>query len=183
MYTSGGRSSEKDKNSLNTDEMGERSMRRGKSVADFCVLTGGDSALVAALSDRLPQGVEKPAFVLHAAEKSEDVVGSPDVLLVSPGCTAADLTAPVTCGTLIFPGDAQLPASQFRADCVVTYGMSPRNTVTYSSIAEDSCVVAVQREIKSFGGRKVESQELRVPGGLHPDTLLAVSAAALVLGV
>jgi hypothetical protein len=60
--------------------------------------------------------------------------------------------------------------------------MSPRNTVTYSSIAEDSCVVAVQRELKTFSGKRVESQELRVEGGMHPDMLLAVTAAALVLG-
>ena len=64
-----------------------------------------------------------------------------------------------------FPGDSKPPAQGFRADSVVTYGMSPRNTVTYSSIAEDSCVVAVQRELKTFSGRKVESQELRVPEG------------------
>jgi hypothetical protein len=162
--------------------MGERSMRRGKSVADFCVLTGGDKALVTALTSRLPCGGERPAFVLRAAEKSDDVAGSPDVLLVSPACAAADVAAPVSCGTLIFPGDSKLPAQGFRADSVVTYGMSPRNTVTYSSIAEDSCVVAVQRELKTFSGKRVESQELRVEGGMHPDMLLAVTAAALVLG-
>ena len=156
-------------------------MRRGKSVADFCVITGGDSALIEAVRSRLGRGGEK--FVLRAAEKSEDVAGSPDVLLVSPGCAAAHVASPVSCGTLVFPGDSKLPAAHFRADSVVTYGMSPRNTVTYSSIAEDSCVIAVQRELKSFHGETVESQELRVEGGMHPDTLLAVTAAALVLGV
>jgi len=157
-------------------------MRRGKSVADFCVLTGGDEALAAALRRRLPAG-EKAPFVMRTARTTIDVQGSPDVLLVSPYCAPSDITAAVSCGTLVFPGDADLPAGLFRADCVVAYGLAPRNTVTYSSIAEDSCVIAVQREFLSFDGKKVEAQELRVEGGLHPDLLLAVTTAALVLGV
>lgn len=156
-------------------------MRRGKSVADFCVVTGGDEALAAALRRRLP-AEEKGSFVMRTARQSGDVLGSPDVLLISPYCAPSDITEPVSCGTLVFPGDTDLPAEAFRADCVVTYGLAPRNTVTYSSIAEDSCVVAVQREFLSFDGKKVEAQEIRVEGGLHPDLLLAVTAAALVLG-
>ena len=51
------------------------------------------------------------------------------------------------CGILLLPGDANVPMS-FDAGCVVTYGMSPKNTLTLSSIGEDtSALLALQREL------------------------------------
>lgn len=106
----------------------------------------------------------------------------PDILLVMPG---ADIGAdnPVACGVLLLPGDADIPPGACDAGCVVTYGMSPKNTVTYSSIGEDACVVALQRELVTVGRDVLERQEIKIGGGMRPDLLLAAASAALVLGL
>ncbi len=71
----------------------------------------------------------------------------PDILVLSPDAvmTRRVESAPIKCGILLLPGDAD--ADSFDAGCVVTYGMSPKNTLTLSSIGEDTCVLALQREL------------------------------------
>jgi hypothetical protein len=54
----------------------------------------------------------------------------PDILVLSPDAvmTRRVESAPIKCGILLLPGDAD--ADSFDAGCVVTYGMSPKNTLT-----------------------------------------------------
>lgn len=44
----------------------------------------------------------------------------------------------------------------------ITCGLSPRDTLTLSSIAEDSAVINLQRSVTCFGGAQVEPQEIPV---------------------
>lgn len=118
----------------------------------------------------------------------------PDVLVLSPaaasdGSIAAGKTA---CGIALLPGDTAGPAvsaaagdtgdSGIDAGCVVTYGMSPKNTITLSSISETVCVLALQRELLTAGGDVLERQEIKVAGGMKPDILLAVMGTLLICG-
>lgn len=87
----------------------------------------------------------------------------------------------IACRILLLPGDAD--AGIFDAECIVTYGMSPKNTVTLSSISEESCVLALQRELLTINGDVLERQEIKIKGGMPPDCLLAVAGSLLILGI
>lgn len=87
----------------------------------------------------------------------------------------------IVCGILLLPGDAD--AGIFDAECIVTYGMSPKNTVTLSSINEESCVLALQRELLTIKGDVLERQEIKIRGGMPPNCLLAVAGSLLILGI
>jgi hypothetical protein len=96
--------------------------------------------------------------------------------------------ARVACKILLLPGDRVTSGTEpgdtdfFDAECVVTYGMSPKNTITLSSISEESCVLALQRELITIGGDVLERQEIKIKGGLRPNSLLAVYGTLLILG-
>jgi hypothetical protein len=94
-----------------------------------------------------------------------------------------DQNAHISCGILLMPGDTvACDTDVFDAECIVTYGMSPKNTITLSSISEDTCVLALQRELVTTKGDVLERQEIKVKGGLRPDSLLAVAGTLLILG-
>jgi hypothetical protein len=123
----------------------------------------------------------------------------PDVLVVSPEAESAAESVmqqnvtqqnvlQTSCSIALLPGDAgALPqndgTNSINTGCVVTYGMSPRNTITLSSINESSCVLALQRELLTVTGDVLERQEIRVEGGMKPESLLAVAGALLICGV
>ena len=120
---------------------------------------------------------------IHRVNSTAALAGtSQDIIVISTGFVMVHRTdtKPVGCGILLLPGDAD--AEDFNAECVVTYGMSPKNTITFSSIGEDACVVALQRELLTIGGDMLERQEFKVKSDLRPDTLLAVTGALLILG-
>jgi hypothetical protein len=113
----------------------------------------------------------------------------PDVLVLSPD-TVGKKEAPaakerVACGIALIPGDTGPgdAGSSIEAECVVTYGMSPKNTLTLSSISEASYVLAIQRELLTAKGDVLDRQEIRMRGGMKPDTLMAVAGTLLICGV
>jgi hypothetical protein len=116
----------------------------------------------------------------------------PDVLVLSPAAASDGKSAEgrTACGIALLPGDAAGPtasaaatsAAGIDAGCVVTYGMSPKNTITLSSISETVCVLALQRELLTAAGDVLERQEIKVAGGMKPDMLLAVMGTLLICG-
>jgi hypothetical protein len=116
---------------------------------------------------------------------------TPDILVLSEEASKICDKAPgcVKCGILLLPGDlatggqVSCDAEGFDAGCIITYGMSPKNTITLSSIGEESCVLAIQREFLTVRGDMMERQEMKVRGGLRPSSLLAVAGALLILGL
>ncbi len=117
---------------------------------------------------------------------------APDVLVLteeSAKCchdeTRTEKHRHISCGILLLPGDVVVcdtDSDIFDADCIVTYGMSPKNTITLSSISEETCVLALQRELITTKGDVLERQEIKIKGGLRPDCLLTVAGALLILG-
>ena len=69
------------------------------------------------------------------------------------------------CGILLVRGDrAEAALAHVRAETVVTYGLSHRDSLTLSSLSEP--VVCVQRALPRPDGGTVEPQEFPLPDGL-----------------
>ena len=69
---------------------------------------------------------------------------------------------------LLAPGDCSLAG--FSAGTVVTYGLSPRDSITLSSLTEP--VLCVQRALPLACGGVLEPQEFPMPGVSALQTLL-----------
>ena len=91
----------------------------------------------------------------------------------------------VPCGTVLLPGTAGPLARALNARQAVSYGTSPRDTLTFSSLEGHRLCLAVQRELVTLGGAVVEQQELVLPfsTGASPLPFLAAAGTLLLLGV
>ncbi|MBQ9522026.1 MAG: hypothetical protein IJR72_05595 [Oscillospiraceae bacterium] len=70
--------------------------------------------------------------------------------------------AELSCGLLLIPGNC--PAGQLphlRTGCVASYGLSPRDSLTFSSLQEP--VLCVQRALPAPDGGIIEPQEIPLP--------------------
>ena len=67
----------------------------------------------------------------------------------------------IFCRVLLAPGDCCPLPGQVRAEAVVSYGLSPRDSLTLSSLAEP--VLCVQRALPGPEGNLIVPQELPLP--------------------
>lgn len=107
----------------------------------------------------------------------------PALVVVSPRAAAAGVPLPRQCRTVLLPGGAGgLP---LRAASAVSYGASPRDSLTLSSREGDTLWAALQRELVTVDGQVVERQEfpLRLEPGAGELPSLAAAGALLLLGV
>ena len=106
----------------------------------------GDGAL-------LPRAVACPETAAELSAESWDLLA-----LTAEGCRAlrAAGTA-VDCGILLLPGEGEPPPG-LRAERVVSYGLSHRDTLTLSSLGEMP-VLCLQRQLSAPGGA-VDPREL-----------------------
>ena len=111
--------------------------------------------------------------------------GHPALLVVSPGAAAEGLALPAACRTILLPGDTCGLPEGLRAASAVSYGTSPRNSLTLSSRRGERLWAALQRELVTVDGQVVERQEFSVPMLRDQGELaaLAVAGALLLLGV
>ena len=109
----------------------------------------------------------------------------PALLVVSPQAAAEGAELPGACRTILLPGDAGRMLEGLRAASAVSYGSSPRDSLTISSRAGGQLWAALQRELVTVDGQVVERQEFPLPlpvqGNEGP--ALAVAGALLLLGV
>ena len=87
------------------------------------------------------------------------------------------------CGTVLLPSEwTALTARQIRAERVVSCGLSPRDSLTFSSLDGGQSVVCVQRALSRPDGGTVEPQELPAgrPDGPPEDLLAAVGLGLLL---
>ena len=103
----------------------------------------------------LPPGV-------FGAERAEELAARcwPLLVLTRRGCEELGDTAAM-CRVLLAPGDRALSLEHVSAETVVTYGLSHRDSLTLSSLAEP--VLCVQRQLPRPGGGVVEPQEFPLP--------------------
>ena len=109
----------------------------------------------------------------------------PTLLVVSPQAARRGLRLPAACRTVLLPGDAGQLLEGVRAASAVSYGASPRDSLTISSREGDRLWAALQRELVTVDGQVVERQEfpLEVPQGTRALSALAIAGALLLLGV
>ena len=109
----------------------------------------------------------------------------PALLVVSPRAAAEGAPLPEHCRTVLLPGEIGERALPLRAASAVSYGVSPRDSLTISSREGDTLWAALQRELVTVDGQVVERQEF--PLILEPDAeeipTLAAAGALLLLGV
>lgn len=99
-----------------------------------------------------------------AAEDARDLTLRRWPLLALTG-RGTELLDRADCGILLVPGErAETVLARVRAETVVTYGLSHRDSLTLSSLSEP--VVCVQRVLPRPDGGTVEPQEFPLPAGL-----------------
>ena len=90
------------------------------------------------------------------AELSEQTWG---ILLLPPGTVRGRQEVPISCACLLVEGTCPAELlSSVKTAYVVTYGMSPRDSLTLSSLREP--VLCVQRSLIRPDGTVIEPQEL-----------------------
>jgi len=107
----------------------------------------------------------------------------PALLVVSPRAAARGMALPRQCRTVLLPGG--MGGVPPRAASAVSYGASPRDSLTISSREGDALWAALQRELVTVDGQVVERQEfpLRLEPGVGELSALAAAGALLLLGV
>lgn len=100
-----------------------------------------------------------------------------DLLILTP---KAALPFPA-CNILLIPDElTTIPP----CNIAISYGMSPKCSITLSSIGKRS-ILAIQREIVTLKGKIIEPQEIPInnPYCLSQYALMASSASLLILGI
>lgn len=128
---------------------------------------------------------EREVVLLRGSHGADFAAQPLDLLCVSPAATGwAGLNA-LECRTLLLPGPAGPLARGLRCKCAVSYGASPRDTLTFSSLEGGRACAALQRELVTLDGRVVEQQEFHFsyPPQRSPLPFLAAAGALLIIGL
>ena len=118
--------------------------------------------------------------IVHRTPLHIETVGIPDLLVVSPETARRHIPVTGRAKILLLPGFTD--RCDVTAECAVTYGMSARDTLTLSSFAGHTRIMALQREVMTISGCILERQEVTVHDTLPPEILLAVYGALVILG-
>lgn len=107
----------------------------------------------------------------------------PALLVVSPRAATRGMKLPRQCRTALLPGG--MGGVPPRAASAVSYGVSPRDSLTISSREGNILWAALQRELVTVDGQLVERQEfpLILKPGEEELPALAAAGALLLLGV
>lgn len=140
-------------------------------------LLEGGTGCAGLLSRALPPGLWARC---HPAQAS----GVYDLLLVAPDW-CGPLPAGLTCRALLWPGRLGPLTEALEAGWVVSYGLTPRDSLTLSSLGRDGLCLALQREVVTLAGRSLEPQETPLRGfaGVEPELVLAWAGVMLLVGV
>lgn len=165
-------------------------------MTEVAVLDSGDDDIAGKIASRIDEYGGNTGVILIRSVRSlnEIMKKKPDILVLADDAAMScrvdsqgvQNNARIDCGILLMPGDSigvSRDTEIFDAGCIVTYGMSPKNTVTFSSIGEDTCILTLQRELVTITGDVLERQEINIKGEMRPDSLLAVAGTLLLLGL
>lgn len=123
--------------------------------------------------------------LLSAQHPAELALWPLELLVISPRATGWAGAERVSCRMVLLPGSAGPLARVFEVRSAVSYGSSPKDTITVSSMESGRFCVAIQRELVTVRGGVVERQELVLPfvPELSPLPHLAAVGTLLLLGV
>ncbi|MEG1858591.1 MAG: hypothetical protein RR216_07585, partial [Pseudoflavonifractor sp.] len=126
-----------------------------------------------------------PVALLHGSHPAEFAEEKPDLLCVSAGARGWAGLSAIACRVLLLPGGMGPLARNLPCVCAVSYGTSPKDTLTFSSLGGARMCLALQRELVRLDGSVAEQQELVLPcaGQLSPMSYLAAAGVLLLLGI
>ena len=99
-----------------------------------------------------------------------------DALLVFPDTDISDYD--LSCRILIVPDDVNVKNSS--AQCVITYGFSPKNSITLSSMENNKYTLAIQRDIISLESTIVLRQEFSLGSILSQYETMALASLLVI---
>ena len=140
---------------------------------------GGLSSFLAA---NLPAELRERVRLCPAASLPQGTRA--DLLVVSPDLRGED-AAPAVCRALLVPGRLSPLVGAVEAGWAVSYGVSPKDSLSLSSLGEKDLCLSLQREVVTLTGDCLECQELRLPRASRtsPFHVLACAGVQLLLGV
>lgn len=141
-----------------------------------------NEGLLEAVRKGMPAGAADLRSGRHPAELAGETL---DLLVIAPGAIGWAGAGVVECRTVLLPGSAGPLARALRTGQAVSYGTSPRDTLTFSSLEGSQICLALQRELVTLEGTVLEQQELVLPFPAEESPLpfLAAAGALLLLGV
>jgi len=137
------------------------------------------------LADRISALAEGCHALVRACSHPALLAGvALDLLVVSPGAVGWAGAISLSCKRALLPGGLSALTRALPTADILSYGPSPKNTITLSGLNEGHAAVAIQREFPDLNGISVERQELVLPfdGTTTPDLFLAQVGTALLLG-
>ena len=104
---------------------------------------------------------------IKTAEKASALFddGPLDLFAVAPGVIVGEEEPLPACRLLLLPGANAPLIRRVNAPCVMSYGISSKDSLTVSSLEADHLSLAIQRELVTISGGTVERQELIL--GIH----------------
>lgn len=122
---------------------------------------GAIFACPAEWESRLPAGIRRVTDAKELEKRRW-----PLLALTSAGCARLS-NEKIRCQVLLVPGDCTTEQlTRVQAENVISYGLSPRDSLTLSSLAEP--VLCIQRALPRPDGGVIEPQELPLPGLPEP---------------
>lgn len=124
---------------------------------------------------RFQSGDHPSVFALHP----------PRLLVIAPDARALAGASAIPIPLALIPGRAGWLFRSVRALSAVSYGLGAKNTLTFSSLEQSSVSLALQRDLVTLGGNRLEAQEwvLPRPDTLTPEEFLCLQGALLLLDV
>lgn len=137
--------------------------------------------------NRLPER-KSGSFLITRSENIKMFHGKYDMIVVTPEMAGREESKPhnLECGILLVPGKyAGRLAEGIRTGCIVSYGMSRKDTITISSINKKATVLAIQRELITLKQNMLERQEISVHGNgkMSSDKIMAIYGSLLLMGM
>jgi len=108
-------------------------------------------------------------------EQFDEKVSYDAVLITVVFCSGS----PISCPVVILPGECKLPVV---ANSAISFGMSPKDTLTVSSVSDDGIIVAVRRDFPSLSGEMIMRGEFPFGWKLPVSTALPFAALSLISG-
>ncbi|MEG0321404.1 MAG: hypothetical protein RR606_04340 [Oscillospiraceae bacterium] len=143
-----------------------------------------DEGLFEAISRGIHTMVPQPELLRgrHPAELCKKPL---DLLVISPHAAGWAGAGVIKSRIVLLPGSAGALCKLISAESAVSYGTSPQDTLTLSSLEGEQICVALQRELVTVAGIIVERQELVLPYPAATETpphFMAQVGALLLLG-
>lgn len=153
----------------------------------LAVLENKDEKIAASIAKAIKRHAGKlgASVLLSCADKYEYFHGlGADLLIISPDARP-DARRTISAKCILMPGALLDSFKAVKSDYVISYGMSPKDTITASSISDDGVQISLQRELVTLKGEIVERQELPlIPlKRSTPERIMTVRGAILLLGL